>query len=177
MAFPTNPADAYGVQRAAIDDPDPVAVIHSVALLRESGTLPDNGGAAAPAGTGRIIQSGSACTVVSYGPTLRVCQAAVADLDVELIDLRWLSPWPRDLTLGSVAKTSRLLVVHDAVEPGGWGAEIVATLASEGLSYLDAPPRRLGTNTAPLPVARTQWEPLLPNVNSVRHAVQALLEF
>lgn len=177
VAFPSTPADAYNVQRSAIDDPDPVAVIHSIALLREAGTLPDNGQSEVPPGTGRIAQSGSDCTVVSYGPALPICQAAVTDLDVELIDLRWLSPWPRDLVLNSVAKTSRLLVVHDAIESGGWGAELVATIASEGLCHLDAPPRRLGAQTAPLPVARAQWEPLLPTINSVRHAIRALLEF
>lgn len=177
VAFPSTPADAYGVQRAAIDDADPVVVIHSIALLGVAGTLPDDARTAAPAGSGRIVQSGSACTVVSYGPALSICQAAVTDLDVELIDLRWLSPWPRDLVLNSVAKTSRLLAVHDAVEPGGWGSELVATVASEGLWHLDAPPRRLGARAGPLPVARAQWEPLLPNISSVREAVQALLEF
>lgn len=177
VAFPATPADAYSVQRAAIEDPGPVAVIHSIALLSKTGTLPDDGTGDAAAGSGRIVQSGSGCTVVSYGPALDVCQEAVAGLDVELIDLRWLSPWPRDLILSSVAKTSRILVVHDAVEAGGWGAELVATVASEGLWYLDAPPGRLGACSAPLPVARAQWEPLLPNVDSVRHAVQELLEF
>jgi pyruvate/2-oxoglutarate/acetoin dehydrogenase E1 component len=176
VAFPSNPADAYATLRAAINDPGPVVVIHSISLLQATGTLSEDGAGASP-GTGRIVQSGSSCTVVSYGPALRICAAAAADLDVELIDLRWLSPWPRELVLNSVAKTSRLLVVHDAPEAGGWGAEVVATVASEGLWHLDAPPRRLGALAQPLPVARTQWEPLLPSRSSVREAVQALLRF
>lgn len=176
IAFPATPADAYSVLRAAINDPDPVVVINSISLLQATGTLPEHG-TAAPPGTGRIVRPGLSCTVVSYGPALRVCASAVADLDVELIDLRWLSPWPRELVLDSVAKTSRLLVVHDATEAGGWGAEVVATVASEGLWHLDAPPRRLGAQAQPLPVARTQWEPLLPSVGSVRETVEALLQF
>jgi pyruvate dehydrogenase E1 component beta subunit len=176
VAFPSTPGDAYAVQRAAIDDPDPVVVIHSIALLRSSGPWPDAATTAAP-GTGRIVQAGSECTVVSYGPALPICQEAVADLDVELIDLRWLAPWPRELVLNSVAKTSRLLLVHDAAEPGGWGSEVIAAVASEGLWSLDAPPRCLGTRPGPLPVARADWEPLMPSVTSVRQAVHALLEF
>lgn len=175
VAFPSTPADAYSVLRAAIDDPDPTVVINSISLLSTTGTPPTE--ATAPPGTGRIVQAGSDCTIVSYGPALPVCEAAVADLDVELIDLRWLSPWPRQLVLDSVAKTSRLLVVHDAVEAGGWGAELVATVASEGLSHLDAPPRRLGARAEPLPVKKSQWEQLLPNTTSVRQAVQDLLAF
>ncbi|MGH3449768.1 MAG: transketolase C-terminal domain-containing protein, partial [Haloechinothrix sp.] len=157
--------------------PDPVVVIHSIALLQATGTLPDDAATAKPPGIGRIVQPGSRCTLVTYGPAVEVCQAAVADLDVELIDLCWLAPWPRPLVLNSVAKTSRLLVVHDAVEAGGWGSEIVATIASEGLWHLDAPPRRLGGHAEPMPVSRSQWETLLPNISSVRKAVQALLEF
>lgn len=176
VAFPATPADAYQVQRAAIDDPDPVAVVHSIALLRQPGDLRDADPQATP-GTGRVVQTGSQATVVSYGPALHECADAVAGLDVELIDLRWLSPWPKDLVLSSVAKTSRLLIVHDAVQAGGWGAELAATVADEALQHLDAPVRRMGATAAALPVARSQWQPLLPESSTVRRAVTELVDF
>lgn len=175
VAFPSNSADAYSVMRAAINEQHPVVVINSIDLLKTTADFPNGGPSAAEPGSGRIVQSGQRCTVVSYGPALRLCQEALAGLGVELIDLRWLSPWPRTLVLNSVRKTSRLLVVHDAVIAGGWGAEIVATVANEAFWHLDAPITRLGANEQPLPVAKAGWEPILPSRGSIRTAVEELL--
>lgn len=173
VAFPSTPHDAYWTLRAAIDDDHPTVVINSIALLRSAGSVEIDGSDRAPVGTGNMVKRGAGCTLVSYGPALRLCQAAVEDLDVEVIDLRWLSPWPRELVCESVKKTSRLLVVHDAVEAGGWGAEIVATITADAFWHLDAPPRRLSGKPRPLPV--TGWESELPSTGSIRRAATDLL--
>lgn len=178
VAFPSTPQDAYGVLRAAIADPDPVVVITSIALLRQLDELDTSAMTGFEAGTARLVGRGDQLTIVSYGPALQVCEQALAELGVEadLIDLRWLHPWNKRLVRESVQRTSRLLVVHDAVETGGWGAEIVAHITAEEFWSLDVPPLRVGAHPSPIPVARKDWEPLLPNVDRVKSTILELLK-
>ncbi len=177
VAFPSTPRDAYGVLRAAIADDDPVVVINSIALLREREELDTTRRNGFQPGSARLVREGDQLTIVSYGPAVHVCNATVQRMGIEadLIDLRWLQPWNKELVRTSVRKTGRLLVVHDAVEPGGWGAEVVARVASEELWSLDAPPMRVGASFSPLPVARKDWEVLLPNEGRVEATIAELL--
>lgn len=175
VAFPSTPQDAYAILRAAIDDPDPVVVVEGIDLLRSTG--PVDRAIAAPVGTSRLVRQGDALTVVAWGPTVAVCATALerCGIDADLIDLRWLQPWDEEAVRASVRRTSRLLVVHDATTRGGWGAEIVASVTSGELWWLDAPPLRVGTASSPVPVRRVDWEQVLPSVARVEAAIRELV--
>lgn len=177
VAFPSTPQDAYDILRDAIDDPGPVVIIESIALLRSEGEVDPLRSRAPKQGAARLVRSGRAATVVSWGPSVGVCEDAIAHVgtEVDLIDLRWLRPWDLDLVLSSFRRTGRLLVVHDAVEEGGYGAEIVATVTKEAFWSLDAPPTRVAAPARPIPVRSADWRDVLPSVERVAGALAELL--
>lgn len=152
------PGDAYGLLRAAIADPDPVIFIEHKGLYGSKGpvdrSVPDTIGQA------RTLRPGRDATVVTYGATVLTALAAAQQLagegvEVEVIDLRSLQPWDRATVLASVARTHRAVVVHEAVQAFGAGAEIAATLADEGFDDLDAPVVRVGAPFMPVPFAKS----------------------
>ncbi len=149
IVCPSTPQDAYGMLLAAIRDPDPVLFIEPVPLYRAlSGDVEDNG-EAAEIGVGQIVREGSDITAVTYGP-LRHSVADVADnlaesdgVSVEVIDLVSLIPFDIDLVVESVNKTGRLVVIHEACETMGFGAEIAARVQQQSFEYLQAPIERV----------------------------------
>jgi pyruvate dehydrogenase E1 component beta subunit len=152
------PGDAYGLLRAAIADPDPVIFIEHKGLYGSKGPVdrstPD------VIGKARTVRPGRDATVVTYGATVHTALAAAQQLagegvEVEVIDLRSLQPWDRTAVLASVARTHRAVVVHEAVQAFGAGAEIAATLADEGFDDLDAPVVRVGAPFMPVPFAKS----------------------
>lgn len=152
------PGDAYGLLRAAIKDPDPVIFIEHKGLYGSKGPVdrsqPD------VIGKARIVRAGRDATVVTYGATVHTALAAAQQLagegiEVEVIDLRSLQPWDRATVLASVARTHRAVIVHEAVQAYGAGAEIAATLADEGFDDLDAPVVRVGAPFMPVPFAKS----------------------
>lgn len=175
VAYPSTPQSAYQVLRTAVDDPEPVVLIHSIAQLAEFGEL-----AAMPEqqrlapGTSRPVRSGRDVTVVSYGPAVALCEEAIrrAGVDADLIDLVWLQPWDKAAIESSVARTSRLVIVHDAVEPFGVGAEIAAFLGRTSFWNLDGPITRVGARFSPLPVRKRDWVHILPDVDRVVAAIK-----
>lgn len=177
VAFPSTPQDAYDTLRDAIDDPEPVVVIEPIALLRTEGEMSTSPHRVSGIGRARLVAEGDAATVVSWGPAVGICGAAISQLGapVDLIDLRWLQPWDQDLVRSSFRRTGRLLVVHDAVEAGGWGAEVVASVTAAEFWSLAAPPARVGARAVPIPVASSEWMEVLPGVDRVREALAALL--
>lgn len=155
VVVPATPADAYGLLRAAIEDPDPVIVVENKALYAAKGDLPE-----APErveiGKGRIARPGRDATVVAYGAAVAMAldaaqQLAGEGLDIEVVDLRSIQPWDERLVLESLARTHRLVVAHEAVEAFGVGAEIVARMADIGFDELDAPIVRVAAPFAPVP--------------------------
>lgn len=177
VAFPSTPQDAYDVLRDAIEDPDPVVVIDAIALLRTEGDVSRSPRSEPTIGRARVVSEGDAATVVSWGAAVGVCEDAIGQLgaSVDLIDLRWLRPWDQELVRSSFRRTGRLLVVHDAVENGGWGAEVVATVTAGEFWSLDAPPARVGARAGAIPVASADWAEVLPTADRVRDALAALL--
>ncbi len=152
------PGDAYGLLRAAIADPDPVIFIEHKGLYGSKG--PVDRSAPDAIGKARIVRPGRDATVVTYGATVHTSLAAAQQLagegiEVEVIDLRSLQPWDRATVLASVARTHRAVVVHEAVQAFGVGAEIAATLADEGFDDLDAPVVRVGAPFMPVPFAKS----------------------
>jgi pyruvate dehydrogenase E1 component beta subunit len=179
VVCPADPASAYGLIRAAIDDPDPVVVIEHKALyatrVPEPPELPT-----LPIGKAAILRPGRDLTIVSYGWSLRAAAEAAETLskegiEAEILDLRSLQPWDETAVLESLSGTHRLLIVHEAVEAFGIGAEIAARMADIGFDELDAPILRLGAPFMPSPVAKALERRYRPNADSILAAARRLL--
>jgi pyruvate/2-oxoglutarate/acetoin dehydrogenase E1 component len=179
VVCPSDPASAYGLLRAAIDDPDPVIVIEHKALyatrVPEPDTLP-----ILPIGKAAILRPGRDLTIVSYGGALRAVSETAATLaaegvEVEIVDLRSLQPWDEEMVLASLSPHAPLLIVHEAVEAFGVGAEIAARMADIGFDELDAPILRVGAPFMPSPVAKALERRYMPNTDSILAAVRRLI--
>jgi acetoin:2,6-dichlorophenolindophenol oxidoreductase subunit beta len=178
VVAPSNPADAYGLMRSAIEDPDPVIFIENGPSYWTPGPAPEPG-ARIPLGKAKVVREGRDVTIVSYSRVLNECLAAAETLaeegvSAEVIDLRTVSPWDRDTVLASVRKTGRLLVVHEAVKPFGVGAEIAAVVSEELFGQLKAPVRRLGAPFAPVPFSGPLEAAYPPGRASVADTARAL---
>jgi len=155
VVVPSNPADAKGLLKAAIRSDDPVLYFEHKALFPLKGPVPD-GDHLVPIGKANVVRAGKDVTIVSYSMMMHRVHEAAAKLaelgiDAETIDLRTISPLDKETIFASVAKTKRLIIVHEAVKTGGVGAEIAAAVAEEMIDYLDAPIRRLGAPFVPIP--------------------------
>lgn len=134
VVCPATPQDNASLLRAALASGDPVIYIEHKELWGTSGEVDLN--AEAPLGKARAVRRGNALTMVSWSRQVHTCAIACDALaeqgiEVDLIDLRTIWPWDREAVLESAARTKHLLVVHEAVQAGGWGAEIAATAAEE----------------------------------------------
>ncbi len=178
VVMPSTPADTYGLLRAAIQDPNPVIVIENRLLYGMKGPQPaaDH---VLPIGRARVVREGSDITVVSVSrmvhEAVAAAEALVAEgVSVEVIDLRTVAPLDTGTILESVAKTSRLLIAHEAVVPFGIGAEIAAVVAREGFWTLDAPIERIGAAATPPPYAPDLERAWLPDREDIAEAIRRL---
>lgn len=176
VAFPSSPESAYEVIHAAARASDPTVVVHPIANLRDEEECDLD--ASAEIGRSCVRRSGNDVTVVAYGPAVALCEAAISNLGVsaELIDLCWLRPWDETTVRESVKKTGRIVIVHDAVETGGYGAELEAFLTTNEFWSLRAPPIRVGARFSPIPVPARQWSQVLPSTSRVEEAIRTSLE-
>lgn len=179
VVVPATPADAYGLLRAAIDDPDPVIFVEHKGLYASKGELPD---APLPVaiGSARVARDGRDCTIATYGAcvaiALRAAQSlAGAGIEVEVIDLRSIQPWDEGAVLASVARTQRLVVAHEAVTAFGVGAEIAARVSEKAFRQLAAPVLRVGAAFMPVPFARALERSCLPGEAAIAAAVRQAL--
>ena len=180
VVCPATPADAYGLMRAAIEDPNPVVFVENKALYGVKG-LVETPAEIVPIGKARIARSGRDASVITYGAMVhRALEAAetlaAQGIEVEVVDLRSLQPWDKKTVLNSVARTHRVVIAHEAVMTFGIGAEIAATIAHEGFDELDAPVLRVGAPFMPSPFAPSLEEPFMPNAKDVIAAVHQLVQ-
>ena len=159
VVMPSTPADTYGLLRAAIQDPNPVVFIENRLLYGMKGPQPP-ADHLVPIGRSIVVRAGTDVTVVSVSRMVHEAVAAAECLasegiSVEVIDLRTVAPLDTVPILESVAKTSRLLIAHEAVVPFGIGAEIAAIVARDGFWNLDAPIERVGAAATPPPYTPT----------------------
>ena len=143
VVAPATPQDNYSLLRAAIDCGDPVIYMEHKELWGLQGEVSSQ---PAPLGKARIVREGTDLTIVTWSKAVHAALEAKTSRSVEIIDLRTLWPWDRETVFSSVRKTGRLLVVHEAVQAGGFGAEIAATVAEE----LGVPVKRLGAPRIPV---------------------------
>mgnify|MGYP002628894157 CR=1 FL=1 len=153
---PATPEDNYALLKAAIRNDDPVVFMEHKNLWDMEGDVADD--ATAEIGKARIACAGGDCTIVSWSAQVHVAMQAAAELaddgiDAEVIDLRSLWPWDEAAVAASVAKTGRLIVTHEAVGVGGFGGEVVATIAERHFASLRRPPLRLAAPRIPISYA------------------------
>jgi 2-oxoisovalerate dehydrogenase E1 component len=178
VVMPSTVADTYGLLRAAIRDPNPVVFIENRLLYEKKGVMPPPQHLV-PIGKARIARPGRDVTVVSWSRMVHECLAAAEKLaaegiDVEVVDLRTISPFDRVAVLESVTKTGRLLVAHEAVTDFGAGAEIAACVADEAFWALDAPIRRIGAPFLPAPYAPNLERLWLPDTGRITAEIRRL---
>jgi pyruvate dehydrogenase E1 component beta subunit len=154
VVCPYTPADNHGLLMSAIRSDDPVVYMEHKDIWAMTGEV-DEAAPPIPLGKARLMHAGSDVTLVAWSGILRTVEAALALLadgpSVEVIDLRTIYPWDREMVFQSVRRTGRLLVVHEAVGTGGFGAEIAASVAETLFDALKSPVRRLGAPRIPIP--------------------------
>jgi pyruvate dehydrogenase E1 component beta subunit len=172
VVMPSNPYNAKGLLQAAIDDNNPVIFVEHKLLYKTKGDVPEEV-YRVPLSQTHIAREGKHVTVVATSVMVnRALQAAEElakeGIEVEVIDPQTLKPLDDAPIIESVKKTGRALVVHEAVEMGGFGGEIVARIAgSEAFDYLEAPIRRLAGLDIPIPYNRELEHQTVPQVESI----------
>ena len=180
VVAPATPADAYGLMRSAIDDPDPVIFIENMPSYWTPGPAPEKGHRV-PIGKARIVAEGSDITIVTYSSMVSRALAAAEALtaqgvSAEVIDLRTISPWDQATVFASVKKTGRCLIVHEAVKPFGVGAEIAATLGEAFFGTLKTPVGRIGAPFAPVPFSKPLETAFVPSPEKIAETAAALVK-
>ena len=182
-----NPAtveDAYQMFLEAVSIDDPVIFCEHKFLYYhlKADSLPDDIRPSLPVGKARVARAGRDASVVTYSAMVHEALSAAEKLagegiEIEVVDLRTVKPLDMDTVLGSVARTGRLLCVGEAAPWGGTTAEVVARVAQEGFTLLDAPPRRLNARDTPVPYHPALWQAHRPGAQAIASAVRDLLKF
>jgi len=176
---PSTPYDAKGLLAAAIRDDNPVIFLEHKMLYPTKGEVPD-GDYVIPIGKADIKRVGTDVTVVATQMMVQRALQVAGDLEqegisVEVVDPRTLVPLDEEAILSSVAKTNRLVIVHEAVKRGGFGAEIAALVSEKGLDLLDAPIVRLGARNVPMPYNDKLELATIPSRDDIAAAIRSVL--
>ena len=179
VVAPYTAADAKGLLKAAIRDPNPVLVLENELLYSVKADVPVSDDYILPIGRAKILRAGSDVTLVSHSRSLEACLEAAASLsaegvDCEVIDLRSLRPLDTATVIASVQKTNRLVTVEEGWPVAGIGAEISAAVQSEAFDYLDAPITRVTGLDVPLPYADNLEKMALPSTDKVIQAINSV---
>jgi pyruvate dehydrogenase E1 component beta subunit len=180
VVAPSNPADAKGLLKSAIRDPNPVLVLENEILYGVSGPVPKVDDWTVPIGKARIARAGSHVTIVSFARgmvyALEAAEALAGEgIEAEVIDLRSLRPLDLETVIASVQKTNRLVMVEEAWPVCSVGSEICAQVAIAAFDYLDAPPAKVSGADVPMPYAANLERLALPSAQHVIEAVKAVL--
>ena len=180
VALPATPYDAKGLIVGAIRDDNPTIVVLQKKMLGVKGPVPEEL-YAIPFGEAHVAREGTDTTIVAIArmvpEALKAAEKLAADgISVEVVDPRTVQPLDTDTIVASVKKTNRALIVHEAVEFGGIGAEISSQIQEEAFDYLDAPVARLAAPFAPVPYAPILENAYVPDAARIEQAVRRLLE-
>ena len=183
---PGTVADAYGLLRAAIRDPNPVLYFeHKYLYRRLKDELPEGGGAddgLVEIGKARLAREGRHLSVITYGAMLHVALEAAGRLeadgiDLEVLDLRTLKPLDQEAILATVRKTSRVIVLTEEQTTGSVAGEVAARISQDAFQWLDGPVHRLCCPDTPVPYSPTLEEAYLPNVDKLVAKVRELASY
>jgi pyruvate dehydrogenase E1 component beta subunit len=176
---PSNAADAKGLLKAAIRDPNPVIFLENEILYGHSSPVPKLDDFVLPIGKAKIARVGNDVTIVAWSVGMSYAMKAAEELakdgiEAEVIDLRTLKPMDTDTVVSSVQKTGRAVTVEEGWAQSGVGAEIAARLMDHAFDYLDAPVARVSGKDVPMPYAANLEKLALPSVAEVVAAAKAV---
>jgi len=180
VVMPSNSADAKGLLKAAIRDDNPVVFIEHRGLYWTRGQVPE-GDHLVPIGKAAVAREGDRLTIVATAKMLATSLEAAEELSsggvsVEVIDPRTLSPLDVGTIVTSVKKTSRLIIIHEAVEQGGIGAEIATQVQQQAFYYLDSPIARVAAPFAPVPASSALEKYFVPGKDLIIRAARQALD-
>ncbi len=180
VVMPSNSADAKGLLKAAIRDDNPVVFIEHRGLYWTRGQVPE-GDHLVPIGKAAVAREGDRLTIVATAKMLATSLEAAEELSsdgvsVEVIDPRTLSPLDVGTIVTSVKKTSRLIIIHEAVEQGGIGAEIATQVQQQAFYYLDSPITRVAAPFAPVPASPALEKYFVPGKDLIIRAARQALD-
>jgi pyruvate dehydrogenase E1 component subunit beta len=179
VVAPSNPADAKGLLKSAIRDPNPVLVLENEVLYGSHGPVPKGEDWIVPIGKARIARPGTHVTIVSFARGMVYAldaaeQLAKEGIEAEVIDLRTLRPLDLETVIASVKKTNRIVTVEEAWPVCSVGSEVCAQVAMQAFDYLDAPPAKVSGADVPMPYAANLEHLALPNAAHVVEAAKAV---
>jgi 2-oxoisovalerate dehydrogenase E1 component len=179
VAVPSNAEDAVGLLRGSLRGNDPVLFFEHRAMLDDSWARRPWPGDdyVLPFGRAKKTREGDQITIVTWGAMVPRCEAAAEGFGADVIDLRTLQPWDKDMVLDSIRRTRRCLIVHEDLRTGGFGAEIAAVVADEAFLDLDAPVARVTMPDIPSPHHPQLMEAALPSPASIRSEIERLVGF
>lgn len=180
VVIPSTPYDTKGLLQSAIDHPDPVLFLEpklSYRAFREE--VPD-GQYTVPIGEAVVRREGRDLTIISWGSMMPATLEAAEnieeelDADVEVVDLRTISPFDRETVLESIEKTGKAVIVHEGPKTGGWAAELIASINEEALFHLEAPVHRITGFDIPIPMLGME-DYYLPNPPRIEEGIKKTL--
>jgi pyruvate dehydrogenase E1 component beta subunit len=179
VMMPSTPYDMKGAILAAVRDDNPVFVLMNKVSLGMMGPVPEEP-YAIPIGKAHIARDGGDVTIVAMGrmvgEALKAADTLAGEgIEAEVIDPRTLQPFDTETVVASVQKTSRALVVHEAVRFGGFGAEIASQIQEQAFDYLDAPIARLGAPFSPVPYSPPLEAHYVPDAARIAGSVRTLV--
>ena len=177
---PYDAADAKGLLKAAIRDPNPVVFLENEILYGQSGPVPKLDDFIVPIGKAKVVRPGSNVTIVAWSIGMSYALKAAEELakkhiQAEVIDLRTLRPMDTATVIESVKKTNRCVVVEEGWQQSGIGAEVAARIMEQAFDYLDAPVARVSGKDVPMPYAANLEKLALPSVAEVVDAAKAVM--
>ncbi|MEW6736654.1 MAG: alpha-ketoacid dehydrogenase subunit beta [Acidobacteriota bacterium] len=182
MVEPATAYDAKGLLKAAIRDEDPVLYFeHKFLYRRIKEEIPDED-YIVPIGKAKVRREGSDLSIITYGAMVHVALEAAEKLqtegiDIEVLDLRSLLPYDEEAVLTTVAKTSKVILLHEATRTGGYAGELAATIAEKAFEYLDGPIMRVTAPDTPVPYSPPLEDFFLPNAEKVIKVARQLVAY
>jgi pyruvate dehydrogenase E1 component beta subunit len=179
VVAPFTAADAKGLLKSSIRDPNPIIFLENEILYGQSSPVPKLDDYLVPIGKAKVVRAGNAVTIVSWSIGMTYALKAADELakegiDAEVIDLRTLKPMDSETIVESVKKTNRLVTVEEGWKQSGVGAEIAARIMEEAFDYLDAPVTRVSGKDVPMPYAANLEKLALPSVAEIVAAAKAV---
>ncbi|KAB2330475.1 alpha-ketoacid dehydrogenase subunit beta [Cytobacillus depressus] len=182
VVIPSNPYDAKGLLISAVKDPDPVIFFEPMRIYRSvKEEVPDEM-FEVPLGKANVVREGEDITIISWGAPVQTAVKLAEQLEkernlsIEVVDLRTLVPFDSETVMNSARKTGRVIVMHEAVKTGGFGAEVASRVMEEAFTYLECPVERVTGFDTPYPFPQVEHE-WMPNENRLIKAVDKVLTY